>query len=376
MIAIPFIGTTNSGGTVTISKSLPSPMRLVLIRWQLAGLSAGVDVVIKATGSSEVAGAAGVTQASLDRTLATLTDANADAWYTPDTNPIADRDVTLTITSGGNAKTGGAILYFDETASASGGGGGSGDASAANQTTLNSSIGATTDAAATAGSTGSVNAKLRLGTTLWDAISTTLTSILATAGAVADAAVTAGATGSISAKLRSISRDIIANIVLAAGENFIGKVGGTTNVVQVPLTVSTSPAYTSADLIGGKITIANAVRVSGGTGTLASIQILDRANQKPTGTIYIFNADPTAGTYTDNAAPSVSTDDLKVIGQIAVNTGDYVTTNVKAFGKLAFNPIPVKAASGTSLYAIFQTTSTPTFAATTDVQLSFGFLQD
>lgn len=44
-------------------------------------------------------------------------------------------------------------------------------------------------------------------------------------GAVADAAVSAGATGSISAKLRAISRDIVANIVLAAGSAIIGKVG-------------------------------------------------------------------------------------------------------------------------------------------------------
>lgn len=43
-------------------------------------------------------------------------------------------------------------------------------------------------------------------------------------GAAADAAVNAGATGSLSAKLRSISRDLVANIVLAAGANRIGKV--------------------------------------------------------------------------------------------------------------------------------------------------------
>lgn len=58
-------------------------------------------------------------------------------------------------------------------------------------------------------------------------------------GAIADAAVSAGATGSIAAKLRAISRDIVANIVLAAGSAIIGKVGidqttpGTTNAVQI-----------------------------------------------------------------------------------------------------------------------------------------------
>lgn len=161
-----------------------------------------------------------------------------------------------------------------------------------------------------------------------------------------------------------------------ASEVHIGAVGGATNVVKVVLAVSTTPAYTALDLIGGKITIANAVRVSGGTGDLKSIQILDRSNQKPAGIIYIFDADPTVGTYTDNAAPTVLTDDIKVIGQVAVGQGDYVTTNNKAFAKPSFNPIPVKAASGTSLYAIFQTTSTPTFAATTDVQIAFGFGQD
>lgn len=44
-----------------------------------------------------------------------------------------------------------------------------------------------------------------------------------TLGGTADAAVTAGATGSLSAKLRSISRDLVANIVLAAGTNLIGR---------------------------------------------------------------------------------------------------------------------------------------------------------
>jgi hypothetical protein len=43
-------------------------------------------------------------------------------------------------------------------------------------------------------------------------------------GANADAVVAAGASGSLSAKLRAISRDLVANIVLAAGANRIGKV--------------------------------------------------------------------------------------------------------------------------------------------------------
>lgn len=244
---------------------------------------------------------------------------------------------------------------------------GGGDSSAANQVTLNTEIGATNETSAGAdNSTSGLNGLIKR-------LLARITSIF---GDTTDAVVAAGAAGSIAAKLRAISRDIVANIVLAAGENMIGKVAANSTVIQVALTVSTTPAYTANDLIGGKITISNALRVSGGTGTLQSLEILDRAAQKPAGILYIFNADPTVGTYTDNAAPTVSTDDLKVIAQIPVSQGDYVTTNNKSFAAPAFNPKVVKAASGTSLYAIFQTTSTPTFAATTDVQLTFGILQD
>lgn len=64
-------------------------------------------------------------------------------------------------------------------------------------------------------------------------------------GAIADAAVTAGATGSVSAKLRSISRDIVANIVLAAGSAIIGlvKLSDGTNTATVKA-ASTAPVAT------------------------------------------------------------------------------------------------------------------------------------
>lgn len=161
---------------------------------------------------------------------------------------------------------------------------------------------------------------------------------------------------------------------LAAGENHLGEVAGSGKAVKVALVVSTSPAYTAGDDVGGLITIANAVRVSAGVSILASIQLLDRANQKPTGAIYIFDANPGSATITDNAAFVFSTDDLKVVAQIPVSTSDWVTTNSKASANLSALAREVQAASGTTLYAVFVTTSTPTFAATTDMQAIFGFV--
>ena len=66
-------------------------------------------------------------------------------------------------------------------------------------------------------------------------------------GANADAAVAAGATGSISAKLRSISRDIVANIVLAAGSNAIGKLAANSGVDIGDVDVTSVNAFVAHD---------------------------------------------------------------------------------------------------------------------------------
>lgn len=156
-------------------------------------------------------------------------------------------------------------------------------------------------------------------------------------------------------------------------EALIGAVAGAGVVVTPTITVSTTPAYSAGDSIGGKITLANAVRISGGITLLQSIMILDQANQKPTGTILLFNADPSAATITDNAAFVFSTDDLKLVAAIPVTTADYVTINSKAVAMLRNLGAEVKAAA-TTLYAVFVVTSTPTFVATTDLQMAFGMI--
>lgn len=157
-------------------------------------------------------------------------------------------------------------------------------------------------------------------------------------------------------------------------EALIGAVAGAGTVVTPTITVSTSPAYTAGDSIGGKITLTNAVRISGGITLLQSVMILDRANQRATGTILLFDADPTVATITDNAAFVFSTDDLKVIATVPVNASDYVAINSKAVATLRNIGAEVRAMSGRNLFAAFVVTSTPTFAAATDLQMEFGFI--
>jgi len=116
---------------------------------------------------------------------------------------------------------------------------------------------------------------------------------------------------------------------ISAGENHIGEVANGAVTISPTVTVSTSPAYTSGDAIGSKLTLANATRISGGITMLQTISLIDRSNQKPTGFIYFYNADPSAATLTDNTAIANSTDDAKIIGQVPILGSDYTVIDGK-----------------------------------------------
>lgn len=96
-----------------------------------------------------------------------------------------------------------------------------------------------------------------------------------TQGAIADAAVAAGATGSISAKLRSISRDIVANIVLAAGTNLIGlfKISDGTNTATVKA-ASTAPVTATDAAVVTVLRPDSAGIITTGTAGAASATVL------------------------------------------------------------------------------------------------------
>jgi hypothetical protein len=162
-----------------------------------------------------------------------------------------------------------------------------------------------------------------------------------------------------------------------AGENHIGMVGGTTVLVS-PAIPTTATPYTANDVVGGKLTIAGAARVSGGTGILQSVLVRDVNNQKAALTILLFNADPANGTYTDNVALTLNaTDAAFIVRKINILTTDYETLGTQAVADVAVAFKPIKITAGTSLFALVITTGTPTYGAnSTSLNISFGIVQD
>lgn len=148
------------------------------------------------------------------------------------------------------------------------------------------------------------------------------------------------------------------------------------NVVEVTPTVSTTPAYTAADQIGGIQTI-RGVNENAGADTciLSSVTILDKGAQKSALDIFIFDELPTV-TSSDNVAVAISDAEMeKAVAHIVVLAADYrdigSTSSVAHLRNLNLLVKPV--ASGT-VYAVVVARGTPTYLSTTDLVFKYGFL--
>ncbi len=140
---------------------------------------------------------------------------------------------------------------------------------------------------------------------------------------------------------------------------------------------STAGAYTAAENVGGKLTFANAVRVAGGTLRLQSLLLVDLANQKIIGDLYIYDSDPSLSTFTDNGVNTIHATDLpRLIHKIPIVAADYTTVDSKGIACIPLYGRVLKAAAGgTSLYATFVTGGTPTYG-TTGLLLQLGVIRD
>lgn len=153
--------------------------------------------------------------------------------------------------------------------------------------------------------------------------------------------------------------------------------GQDTVVITPTLAVSTS-IYAALDIVGGKLTLSEAMRTKDGGGILQSITVVDDDNEKADLYILLFDSDP-AGTTTDNGAwTPAAGNPAKVLHRIDVLSSDYVTlvTSSLAVASIKNLGLPVEASGGSSLYALIFAVGTPTYTATTDLTVRFGFLRD
>lgn len=140
---------------------------------------------------------------------------------------------------------------------------------------------------------------------------------------------------------------------------------------QVTPTVSTSPAYTAKDAVGGLLTFANSVRASGGTCRLDNVQVVDKSQQRPDLELVLFDRTFTAPTDNSVFAPT-DAELLTCVGVVYIGGWSDLSTNSVAdvpYGReIVLN--------GTDLFGALVTRSTPTFVATTDIVVTLTIVQD
>lgn len=115
--SVRLMGTTNGDGAATAASKLALAGKLFAVDWVDGDLSDGVGAVLTCVGEDNT------------KTLLTLTAANADATYYPRVQacdasagavagvyelPLIVGYLSLAITSGGAAHTGGAVVYYLE----------------------------------------------------------------------------------------------------------------------------------------------------------------------------------------------------------------------------------------------------------------------
>jgi hypothetical protein len=222
-------------------------------------------------------------------------------------------------------------------------------------------------------------------------------------GANADAAVSTDTTGSISGKMRGLvkiqnertpaslgqktkansfavvlasDQDALSISAITAGETHLGEVGGRVKVVDCAPTINPA-AYATADVIGTKVTVSTVTRIAAGSGIIRSATLSNRLTATTAVDVILFDADPSASTFTDNAAVTVNVADLtKIIGVLSFVSGEYVSFAGNGVAVKQGLNIGFKLASGSDLYAVFVSRAAPTFANAADLNLRLAIEQN
>lgn len=147
-----------------------------------------------------------------------------------------------------------------------------------------------------------------------------------------------------------------------------------TNVIQVTPTI-TAGAYLSGDIIGGEISLPNAVRSHVDTGVISSIEIFDKSGLAIDINAVFFVGDP-ATTYTDNDDFQPSDADGVSFLRCPVSITDCIAATDNAFCSASNINCPFKLTESTDLRMVLIAGAGVTYVSTSDLTVKVGILQD
>lgn len=159
----------------------------------------------------------------------------------------------------------------------------------------------------------------------------------------------------------------------ADATSIIGRGGNiATRIVNTPTV--TAGAYTTGQVIGGLLTLSNALRTSVLTGLIQSVSLTTLTTQTTPIDVIFFSDNPTASTITNGVALAVNSADVGKVAAIAnlFSPSQLGTPSLYFSGGLA---VPVIGAA-TTIYAAIVARGSLTLGSTSDVSLITRIVQD
>lgn len=146
-------------------------------------------------------------------------------------------------------------------------------------------------------------------------------------------------------------------------------------IVDVTLSLNTSGAYASGDVLADTQVVTNALRIVNGNGLLNSIVVIDEDDQNQPFDLVFLSANVSIGTENDAVAVS-DANARQVLGIVHVLAADYVDFGGVGVATLTGLVLGLQAASGTSdLYVAAITRGTPTHSAA-GIRLRLNIITD
>jgi len=139
-------------------------------------------------------------------------------------------------------------------------------------------------------------------------------------------------------------------------------VGTLLKITSVTPTLDTS-AYADGDTLFDDTAISACLRTDDGTGTITSVTLIDKDDQKQGVDLFFFDANLTTFG-TANAAPSISDSDAgNFLGWVRIAAADYIDVGGVSIAQIPCS-IPVKGVSGTDdIYVAGMSRGTGTYTA-------------
>lgn len=144
--------------------------------------------------------------------------------------------------------------------------------------------------------------------------------------------------------------------------------------LAVTPTVSTSPAYSLKDAVGGLMTFAGAVRASGDSCRLDSVQVVDKSDAHQDSALDLVLFDRTFTAPTDNAIFAPTDAEMATcVGVVPIGTwADFSVNSIACVNSVGLSIV----LNGTSLFGALVARGTPTYTGTSDIIVTLTLVQD